>query len=111
MAETVKKQPPVPVPPSVKKPGQGAPLAYVPVQHQEAAETPAEVVEHLALPGNPPQVIARVWADLSALERDAFYPHLIGHTSAEWLADTLTGSGYKISATSIRTYRRSLGSE
>lgn len=107
MAETVKKQPPVPVPPAKK---QAAPLAYVPVQHQ-APEKPAEVVEGLALPGTPPQVIARVWGDLSALERDAFYPHLVGHTSAEWLADTLTAQGYKISATSIRTYRRSLGSE
>lgn len=107
MAETEKKQPPVPVPPAKKR---GPALAYVPVQHQ-TPEKPAEAVERLELPGNPPAVIARVWADLNDLERDSLLPHLIGHTSAEWVAHTLAENGYKIGATSIRTYRRSLVSE
>jgi len=44
-------------------------------------------------------------------ERDAFYPHLVGDTSAEWLADLLTRHGTPVSASTIRSYRRSLPPE
>lgn len=107
MAEIEKKQPPVPVPPAKKK---STGQSYVPVQHQ-APQKPAEPVERLELPGNPPALLERIWGDLSGFERDVLFPHLVGHTSAEWVAHTLTENGYKISATSIRAYRRSLSSE
>lgn len=62
----------------------------------------------LTLPGTPGPTLARVWGDLTAQERTLLRAHLLSGTSAEWLADTLCGFGYTISATTIRTYRRSL---
>ena len=40
--------------------------------------------------------------------RNAFLPHLLGTTSAEYLADWLRRHGTPVSASSIRTYRRGL---
>ncbi|MFC4089385.1 hypothetical protein [Micromonospora sp. GCM10011541] len=40
--------------------------------------------------------------------RQAFLAHLIGETSAEYLADWLERAGTPVSPSSIRTYRRSL---
>lgn len=47
-----------------------------------------------------------------ALELDdttyaALMEHLESGTSAEWLAETLSGAGYPVSASTIRTQRRS----
>jgi hypothetical protein len=40
--------------------------------------------------------------------REAFQSHLLGDTSAEYLADWLTRAGTPVSASTIRTYRRLL---
>ena len=48
-----------------------------------------------------------VWDAMTEHEQDAFLPHLMGGTSADWLAQVLRDRGYLISATTIRTYRRS----
>lgn len=61
-----------------------------------------------ALPGKPGQTLARVWSELSDAQRDALLPHVIGGTSAEWLALELTNAGHRIGATSIKVYRRAL---
>lgn len=66
------------------------------------------MTDDLLLPGAPPPLLAAVWEALTAEERAALLPHLLGPTSAEWLAGTLNGCGFSISATTIRTYRRSL---
>lgn len=60
------------------------------------------------LPGDPGPTLIDIWSALSDEERDAFVPHLVGSTSADWLADVLRTHGHTISASSIRTYRRSL---
>lgn len=60
------------------------------------------------LPGNPgPRLRAAVDA-MSEPTRRAFLAHLIGATSAEYLADWLTRAGTPISASTLRTYRRTL---
>lgn len=41
-------------------------------------------------------------------EQLAFSPHLLGETSADWLSTTLRRHGHDVSATTIRTYRRSV---
>lgn len=60
------------------------------------------------LPGTPGPALSALWGELSGLERDALLPHLLGGTSAEWLSQILREAGRDISATTIRTYRRSL---
>lgn len=64
--------------------------------------------EELTLPGIPGPALDRLWRALTAQERRALKAHLLGTTSAEWLAQTLNTFGHSISATTIRTYRRSL---
>jgi hypothetical protein len=60
------------------------------------------------LPGIPGRKIRDAWAGMDKAKRDAFRPHLLGSTSAEYLADWLARNGTPVSASSIRTYRRSL---
>lgn len=60
------------------------------------------------LPGTPPPVLQAVWDALSRQERAALREHLLGGTSADWLATVLTGSGWRVGATTIKTYRRAL---
>lgn len=62
----------------------------------------------LLLPGTPGLRLSSIWEALTAQERRALKPHLIGTTSADWLAFTLQSAGHSISATTIKTYRRSL---
>lgn len=64
--------------------------------------------EELTLPGIPGPAIASIWGHLTASERRALKPHLLGSTSAEWLSRTLSAFGHAVSATTIRTYRRSV---
>jgi hypothetical protein len=52
--------------------------------------------------------IEQIWQKLSDRERDLFFDHLYGGTSADWLATTLRKYGHDVSASTIRTYRRSL---
>ncbi|MFJ6680616.1 hypothetical protein [Streptomyces werraensis] len=44
-------------------------------------------------------------------EREAFRPVLLGPSPADWLADLLRINGHDVSASTIRTYRRSLRRE
>lgn len=64
--------------------------------------------ESLTLPGIPGSTLSAIWRALTATERHAFLPHLIGTTSAEWLSEILYDEGHAVSASTIRTYRRSL---
>ena len=64
--------------------------------------------EELTLPGIPGPALSSIWGHLTASERVALKPHLLGGTPAEWLSRTLSSFGHAISATTIRTYRRSL---
>ncbi|MFE9254008.1 hypothetical protein [Streptomyces sp. NPDC006879] len=65
----------------------------------------------MPLPGIPGPSLDRIWASLGERERDLFFDHLFGGTSADWLATTLRKHGHDVSATTIRTYRRSLAPE
>jgi len=65
-------------------------------------------VESPTLPGTPGKALTAIWNRLTATDRNALLPHLIGSTPAEWLASVLSDKGYAISASTIRTYRRSL---
>lgn len=60
-----------------------------------------------SLPGSPGPKIRAAFEAMSEAERKAFIDHLINTTSAEWLSKVLTDHGHPISASSIRTYRRS----
>lgn len=64
--------------------------------------------EELTLPGIPGPALSSVWNQLTAEERAALHAHLLGGTSAEWLSSTLSRFGFPVSATTIRTYRRSI---
>lgn len=66
------------------------------------------LLDEVTLPGTPPPTLARVWGDLSGVERALVREHILQGTSADWLADTLREFGYTVSATTIRSYRRSL---
>ncbi|MFE0964033.1 hypothetical protein [Streptomyces fungicidicus] len=48
---------------------------------------------------------------MSTEEREVFRPVLLGPSPAEWLADLLRTAGHDVSASTIRTYRRSLRRE
>lgn len=62
----------------------------------------------MPLPGSAGPALDKIWTDLGERERDLFFDHLFGGTSADWLATTLRKWGHDVSATTIRTYRRSL---
>lgn len=53
----------------------------------------------------PPSLQSAI-ANLTADRRAAFLEHLEGGTSADYLADWLKRAGHKVSATTIRTFRR-----
>lgn len=63
------------------------------------------------LPGAPGKALSSVWSQLSPAAKAALRSHLLAGTSAEWLAITLTNAGYRIGASSIKAYRRSLRQE
>jgi hypothetical protein len=60
------------------------------------------------LPGAPGRRLRAAWDAMTDPVRVAFAAHLLGDTSAEYLAGWLTRAGTPVSASSIRTYRRSL---
>jgi hypothetical protein len=65
----------------------------------------------LALPGTPPKALTAYWDGLDSHTRTAVLPLILeqrGGVSAEWLADRMTKRNFRISATSIRTYRRAI---
>jgi hypothetical protein len=61
-----------------------------------------------ALPGTPPPSLDQLWGNLSPRQKAALLPHLTGNTSADWIAQTLTIGGHRLSASTIRTYRRAI---
>ena len=60
------------------------------------------------LPGRPGARLHTAWNAMTSETRAAFRPHLLGDTSAEYLADWLTRHGTPVSASTIRGYRRSM---
>ncbi|MEU5433798.1 hypothetical protein AB0G73_10515 [Streptomyces sp. NPDC020719] len=63
------------------------------------------------LPGTPGPTLKRIFDDLGPVEQSTVSLHLLGGTSAERLALILRRHGHKVSASTIRTYRRSLRQE
>lgn len=63
------------------------------------------------LPGDPGPTLFDIYAAMKETEQQAFAPHLLGHTSADWLSSVLRTHGHDVSATTIRTYRRALRQE
>ncbi len=62
----------------------------------------------MTLPGRPGTRLTTAWAALTQERRAALLPHLLGDTSADYLASWLTRAGHPVSASTIRTYRRGL---
>lgn len=60
------------------------------------------------LPGNPGRRLRAAYDAMTEMIRAAFRPHLLGDTSADYLADWLTRHGTPVSASTIRTYRRTV---
>ena len=60
------------------------------------------------LPGEPRPRLRDAFDAMTTETRAAFLPHLLGETSAEYLAGWLARHGTPVSASTIRTYRRSL---
>ena len=61
-----------------------------------------------ALPGNPPPVLTQALQKLDRPRRSALIPHLVADTSDNYLSDWLRRAGVPVSATTIKSYRRSL---
>lgn len=62
----------------------------------------------LDLPGTPPPALRRSYGALTGSQRAAVRPHLLGGTSADYLADWFRRAGAPVGATTLKTYRRSL---
>ncbi|MFI7315503.1 hypothetical protein [Streptomyces venezuelae] len=63
------------------------------------------------LPGRPGPRLQAIWAALDKAEREAFERHLMNDTAAEDLVWILDRYGHRVSASTIRTYRRRLRQE
>ncbi|MFE7480046.1 hypothetical protein [Streptomyces sp. NPDC057552] len=61
-----------------------------------------------ALPGNPGPTLQRIYDELEPAERESVVLRLLDGSSAERLALVLRKHGHHVSASTIRTYRRSL---
>ncbi|MFB8020033.1 hypothetical protein ACFC36_15905 [Streptomyces rubiginosohelvolus] len=61
-----------------------------------------------ALPGNPGPTLQRIYDELDPAERESVVIRLLDGSSAERLALVLRKHGHRVSASTIRTYRRSL---
>ncbi|MEV0437811.1 hypothetical protein AB0I84_00655 [Streptomyces spectabilis] len=60
------------------------------------------------LPGNPGPTLQRIYDELEPDERESVAIRLLDGSSAERLALVLRKHGHRVSASTIRTYRRSL---
>ncbi|MFF4528209.1 hypothetical protein ACFY1P_02955 [Streptomyces sp. NPDC001407] len=60
------------------------------------------------LPGNPGPTLQRIYDELEPNERESVVIRLLDGSSAERLALVLRKHGHTVSASTIRTYRRSL---
>ncbi|GGU77383.1 hypothetical protein GCM10010211_49130 [Streptomyces albospinus] len=63
------------------------------------------------LPGTPGPRLQAIWEALDEREREAFERHLLQDTAAEDLVWILSRFGHRVSASTIRTYRRRLRQE
>ncbi|WP_243469279.1 hypothetical protein [Streptomyces cinnamoneus] len=63
------------------------------------------------LPGTPGPRLQSIWETLNGPEREAFERHLLQDTAAEDLVWILGRYGHRVSASTIRTYRRRLRQE
>ncbi|MFJ1932596.1 hypothetical protein ACIOGZ_07950 [Kitasatospora sp. NPDC088160] len=63
------------------------------------------------LPGKPGPRLQAIWDTLSGAEREAFLRHLLQDTVADDLVWMLGRHGHRVSASTIRTYRRRLRQE
>ncbi|MGP3686269.1 hypothetical protein ACTVZO_16440 [Streptomyces sp. IBSNAI002] len=61
-----------------------------------------------ALPGNPGPTLTRLYEELEPDVRETVLVRLLDSSSAERLALVLRRHGHAVSASTIRTYRRSL---
>ncbi|MFG2996276.1 hypothetical protein [Streptomyces sp. NPDC048340] len=64
-----------------------------------------------SLPGSPGPRLQAIWQALDLREREAFERHLLQGTAAEDLVWILDRYGHRVSASTIRTYRRRLRQE
>ncbi|MFI5942227.1 hypothetical protein ACIBCB_18485 [Streptomyces uncialis] len=64
-----------------------------------------------ALPSRPGPRLIGIWEALGPDERPVFEQHLLGGTAAEDLVWILGRYGHRVSASTIRTYRRRLRQE
>lgn len=78
-----------------------------PLRHGPACRT-LGVCKLETKPKDLPPVLEAVYGALSPATARLLTKHLLGGTSADWLAKTLRDEGFSVSASSIRTYRRSL---
>jgi hypothetical protein len=62
----------------------------------------------VTLPGTPGKALEAVWQALSASQRQALAPHLLGDTGSKWISATLEAHGHRVSATAIKDYRQRL---
>lgn len=60
------------------------------------------------LPGRPGPKLKQALSAMTPERREAFLPHLLGGTSANWLSDWLRRAGTPVSATSLKEYRSTL---
>lgn len=60
------------------------------------------------LPGKVPPVLVEALAKQSVERRQAFADHLLGGTSANYLADWLKRAGTPVGKTTLKDYRRSI---
>lgn len=60
----------------------------------------------MTLPVKPTGRLAEVLKAVNPNARKALEKHLLGGTSADWLSTILTGEGYPVSASTIRSYRQ-----
>lgn len=60
------------------------------------------------LPGRPGPKLEAIYQAMTEEERTTFLPVLTGPSPADWLSDLLHSVGHEVSASTIRTYRRSL---
>lgn len=60
------------------------------------------------LPGSPGPKLQKAWTEIPPACKEPFNAHLLGGTSADWLSRWLGQAGLSVSASTIRTYRRTL---
>ena len=62
----------------------------------------------MTLPVKPTGRLAEILKAVNPNARKALEMHLLGGTSADWLATVLASEGYPISASTIRSYRQGI---